>query len=67
MTPEDYAALKMHCLNGGQALADSARLYAEDARRIWLINTQQFTGPSSFAARNLTGPHPQFGSPDAAK
>ena len=65
MDPSDYAALKMHCLNGSQALADSARLYAEDARRTWLISTQQFSGPASWAARNITGPHPQHGSPDA--
>lgn len=63
MDPQDYAALKIHALNGAQAQADGARLYAEDARRSFLNAQSQFTGTSSWAARNITGPHPQHGSP----
>ncbi len=64
MDPQDYAALKIHALNGAQAQADGARLYAEDARRAFLNAQSQFTGTSSWAARHITGPHPQHGSPD---
>jgi len=64
MDPQDYAALKIHALNGAQAQADGARLYAEDARRSFLNAQSQFTGTSAWAARHITGPHPQHGSPD---
>lgn len=65
MTPDDYAQLKIHAFTGAQAQADSARLYAEDARRAYLLRQEQFTGTSAWAARFITGPHPQHGSPDA--
>ena len=62
--PQDYAALKIHALNGAQGQADGARLYADDARRAYLLRQEQFTGTSAWAARHITGPHPQHGSPD---
>ena len=63
MAPEDYAQLKIHSLNGAQAQADSSRLYAEDARRAFLLRQEQFTGTAAWAARFITGPHPQQGAP----
>lgn len=64
MTPDDYAQLKIHSFNGAQAAADSARLYAEDARRSYQLRQDQFSGPAALAARWITGPHPQHGTPD---
>lgn len=65
MSNEDYAQLKLHSLNGAQAQSDGARLYAEDSRRAYLLRQEQFTGTAAWAARYITGPHPQQGSPDA--
>lgn len=65
MSDQDYATLKLHIHGGQQAQADSARLYAEDARRAFLSAQSQFTGQGAWAARFVTGPHPQHGSPDA--
>ena len=57
-------AIELHCLNGAQRQADSATLYAEDARRNWLNAQSQMTQTAAVATRHLTGPHPQYGSPD---
>ena len=52
MTPDDYAALKMHCLNGAQAAADSSRLFAETLRLDHLEQRRVMDQQESVAARN---------------
>ena len=66
MDTSDVALLKIHAHTGAQAASDSARLYAEDARRDYLLQRGKMDMTQSWGARFLTGPHPQFGSPDAA-
>ena len=65
MTPEDYAALKMHCLNGAQAQADSSRLFAETLRLDHLEQRRVTDAQEALAHRTMAGPHIQYGSPDA--
>ena len=64
MNDNDYAALKMHCLNGAQAAADSSRLFAETLRLDHLEHRRSLDQQESVAQRYLQGPHPQYGSPD---
>lgn len=65
MTPDDYAALKMHCLNGAQAAADSSRLFAETLRLDHLEQRRVTDAQEALAHRTMAGPHIQYGSPDA--
>lgn len=64
MTPDDYSMLKMHCLNGAQAAADSSRLFAETLRLDHLEQRRVMDQQESVAARNYhasgdgPGPNP---------
>lgn len=57
--------LEIHALNGAQGQADGARLYAENLRYDYLEGKQNVNPTESWGLRYLTGPHPQYGSPDA--
>ena len=65
MNENDYAALKMHCLNGAQAARDSARLFAETLRLDHLEHRRVTDSQEALAHRTMAGPHLQYGSPDA--
>ena len=64
MNENDYAALKMHCLNGAQAQADSGRLFAETLRLDHLEQRRVTDAQEALAHRTMAGPHIQYGSPD---
>lgn len=67
MNENDYAALKMHCLNGAQAQAESGRLFAETLRLDHLENRRVTDAQEALAHRTMAGPHIQYGSPDAPR
>jgi hypothetical protein len=66
MDVNDVAMLKVHAHNGGQAQADAGRLYADDARRDYLLQRGKMDMAQAWGARYITCPHPQFGTPDKA-
>ena len=63
MNENDYSALKMHCLNGAQAQADSARLFAETLRLDHLEQRRVMDAQEAQASRTYNGPYPVSGSP----
>lgn len=64
MSPEDYAQVKMHCLNGAQAAADSGRIFVEALRLDYIQGKDNLSLPESLGPRYIQGPHPQYGTPD---
>ena len=67
MGAEDYGMLKLHALNGAQRQADGAAHYAENLRYDYLEGKSNLSMTEGLGVRYIQGPHPQFGSPDAAK
>lgn len=67
MEAADYGMLKLHAMNGAQGQADGARLYAENLRYDYLEGKHIADFVESMGVRYIQGPHPQHGSPDAAK
>ncbi len=67
MDASDVALMKLHAHTGAQAASDAARLYADDARRHYLLQVGKMSMDQAWGARYITGPHPQFASPDAGK
>jgi len=64
MNEQDYGMLKIHAHNGAQRQADGAAAYAENLRYDYLEGKHVTDFGESLGARHITGPHPQFGSPD---
>lgn len=60
---QDYAQLKLHCHNGAQEAANSARLFAETLRLDHLEQRRVIDQQESVAARNY---HASGSGPDAS-
>lgn len=68
---QDYGLLKMRIHESSSAAharrIDGADAYAENLRYDYLEGKANVSLTESLGPRYLQGPHPQFGSPDAAK
>lgn len=65
MNESDYGLLKMAALNGAQRQSDGAGHYAENLRYDYLEGKSNVSLTEGLGVRYISGPHPQFGSPDA--
>lgn len=67
MDPDVVKIMTMHAMNGAQRAANGADAYAENLRYDYLEGKSNVSMTEGLGVRYIQGPHPYFGSPDAAK